>query len=234
MVRRHLRTFLVPALGLALGSGACAGASMPPELDALPGRLNLFISPAGEPFRAEPGAPYPAAVWFAAADTDHDGRLSRAEFLADAERFFHSLDTDNDGEVDGFETAAYERATPELSPLVTPLRAGEGMNPNLGRRGGGRSSVQAGGGPSRRRGGGREGAALYSYLYDPQPVKAADTDFSSRITLAEARAVAERRFALLDTAKAGALTYAALPKTPVQAVAEARARAKGPSRPPPR
>ena len=223
---RH--TVLLIACGAALA--ACAGGrGPPPAFEGGPGGMNLFISPSGQPFRAPPGAPYPSAAWFAGADADHDGRLTLAEFRTDAEAFFHSLDTDHDGVVDGFETQAYEQSMPEMAPRVRALQAGEGMDLTLGRRGGGGGGEFPGGGGGRGgggrgRGGGREGAGLFSYFFDPQPVSAADTDFNSRITLTEARAAADRRFAMLDSAGSGALTLATLPKTPVEVLAEARAK----------
>jgi hypothetical protein len=202
-------------------TGACAaegGAGGPA------GRLNLFVSPSGEPFRGRPGEPYPSAAWFARTDADHDGRLTAAEFRADAEAFFGKLDTNHDRVVDGFETQDYERTMPEMTPQIRPLRAGEGQDPNLGRRGGGRRFDDGGGGGrrGRSRGGGREGVGLFSWFYDPEPVTAADADFNSRITLAEADAVADKRFAQLDAMRLGYLTLASLPKTTVQALAEAR------------
>jgi hypothetical protein len=226
-----LRTAPLPALAFAVLLGACAGGrgGPPPGFEPGPGGLGLFISPAGEPFRAGPEAPYPVSAWFAAADADHDGRLTLAEFKADAVAYFHRLDDDKDGTVDGFEVQAYERSIPEMAPRVRSLRPGEGMNMQLGRGGrGGRldaDDIGGGGRPGRSgRGavGGREGAALYSFFYDPQPVAAADSDFNSRISLAEAQSIAERRFAMLDTARAGYLTLSGLPKTPVQQAAEAR------------
>ena len=59
--------------------------------------VNLFISPMGEPFRAPISQPYPSATWFAGADANHDGVLSREEFRADALRFFKLLDVTKDG-----------------------------------------------------------------------------------------------------------------------------------------
>jgi hypothetical protein len=219
------------ALALAAFLAGCAGGGRgpPPGFEAGPAGMNLFISPSGQPFRAAPGAPYPSAVWFAGADADHDGRLTVQEFRADALAFFNSLDKNHDGVVDGFETQDYERSIPEMAPRVRSLQFGEGMNMNLGRRGGGGGGGgQGGGGGGRRSGrgavGGREGAALFSYFFDPQPVAAADSDFNSRISLTEAQSIADRRFAMLDTAGAGFLTLATLPKTPVQTAAEARAK----------
>lgn len=226
----------LPVLALAAALAACAGQGPPPEFEGAPTArgMTLFISPAGQPFRAGPGEAYPSAAWFAEADKDHDGRLTLAEFRADAEAFFHTLDANKDGVVDGFETAAYETSIPEMAPRVRQLQFGEGMNMNLGKRGGGFEGGGGGGGRRRGGGGGREGAGLFSYFFDPQPVSAADTDFSSRITLAEATALADRRFAQLDTANAGYLVLAALPKTPVQAAAEARAKDRRRNGAPPR
>jgi hypothetical protein len=228
-----LRLLILAALAAA--TAACAGRAPPMAFEGGPTQLGLFISPAGEPFRAAPGEAYPSATWFARADADRDGRLTAAEFRADAIAFFHSLDADRDGVVDGFETAAYERSIPEMAPRVRALQAGEGMDLSLGRggRGGGGFDGGGGGRGRARGGGGREGAALFSYFFDPEPVTAADADFSSRITLAEAQAIADRRFAMLDTSRSGHLTLAALPKTPVQAAAEARANDRRRNRPAP-
>jgi hypothetical protein len=232
------------ALALALGSSlaACAGRPAPPAGFAPREAAGLFISPAGEPFRARPGEPYPSAAWFAAADRDHDGRLSRDEFVADSLAFFHRLDKDGDDRIDGFETQAYEDSIPEMAPRIGGLRPGEGMNPMLGRR----RSEGGGDAPARARrpqpGQVRQGAGLFAFLSDPEPVRAADTDFDSRVSLAEARALAERRFALLDANGDGWFTLAEAPPVPVQQLAESQRRNRrpppvergsGPSGPPP-
>ena len=100
----------------------------------LRGVPNLFISPAGKPYRAAEGQPYPAAQWFATANTAHDGHLTSAEFRADAETFFRELDTDHNGVIDGFEVQNYERnIAPEINPQIEGLRFGEGMDLALGR-----------------------------------------------------------------------------------------------------
>lgn len=218
---------------------ACAADAPPRELErgyGPPGEgpegprggVNLFISPAGEPFRGGATDPYPVAAWFARADKNGDGRLTLEEFQADAEVFFRVLDTDKDGVIDGFEAGDYERKiVPEILPRVVGLRAGEGMDPSLmremeGRRGGGGMGGGGGGG----RGGGRavagdrspQGAAVFGLLSDPQPVAASDSDLSGKITLQEWRAVAARRFELLDTNRQNHLTVMGLPQTPLQAL----------------
>jgi hypothetical protein len=182
---------------------------------------NLFISPAGEPFRAERGQPYAVAVWFAEADTDHDGHLTRAEFRADAARFFKRLDTDHNGEIDGFEVQNYERViAPEINPQLEGLRFGEGMDLSLGRDQGnpdiGRSPSES----RREQAGDRraEGAGVFGLLNEPEPVAATDTSFNGHITLEEFLAAADRRFDVLDKKNLGYLVLDTLPKTPAQVV----------------
>jgi hypothetical protein len=184
----------------------------------------LFISPAGEPFRAEPGAPYPVAAWFAGADADHDGALTRDEFTADSLRFFDRLDGDHNGVIDGFEVSAYEtQVAPEILQGFQsgegPGARGQGGPPGQGghrggKRGGGGGGKHAGASPM---GGMLQGGTPYSLLAEPEPVMASDGDFDRRITRAEASKAAKARFALLDTDGDGKLRLADLPKTPVQA-----------------
>jgi hypothetical protein len=189
------------------------------------GEINLFISPAGQPFRAKSGEPYPVATWFRAADRNGDGRLTADEFRQDAEAFFTVLDTDRDAAIDGFEIADYERkVAPEILPRVAGLRAGEGMDPRIfderGRQRGG--GEEGRGRRERAMAGDRlpQGAGLFSLLPDPQPVAAADNDLSGKITPEEWRAIAARRFTVLDKAGLGYLSLSTLPKTPVQPFAE--------------
>ncbi|KRA57219.1 hypothetical protein ASD89_05840 [Caulobacter sp. Root656] len=189
-------------------------------------RRSLFISPAGEPFRAEPGVPYPVAVWFAGADADHDGALTRDEFVADALRFFDRIDGDHNGVIDGFEVSTYET---QVAPEILQGFQGGGEGPSErgggGPRGEGRG--RRGGGPPRGgsgapRGGGLmggmlQGATPYSLLAEPEPVMASDGDFDRRITRAEATKAAKARFALLDKDGDGKLRLTELPQTPLQA-----------------
>ncbi len=206
---------------------------------------NIFISPAGEPFRAAQGAPYPVAVWFDRADADHDGRLDREEFRHDALSFFNKLDTNHDGVIDGVELGNYEQnIAPEILPHIEGLHAEEGMDTDLtfgdpsntdNRPNGRQSHQRSERAPTVARGIGMQGAELYSVINTPEPVAAADARFDGRITRDEFLAAIDRRFDLLDTKSTGYLTLATLPKTPIQAAIlkrkKARARARHPDPP---
>jgi len=217
----------VGVVGLALLATACAGGPRggpPPgfgddEPDGPPRpRVQLFISPAGQPFRAPPGQPYPVAAWFAAADADHDGRLTRAEFRADADAWFKALDTDGDGLVSMPEVTRWEE---ELVPEIT-------RGPMGGGGGGGRRSALGRNELDSR----REGAAAYSLINEPHPIRGADADFSMTVSRREWTAAADRRFALLDPDGDGAVLATDLRPTPAQA-ALGGPRPTGPRRPPP-
>ena len=163
-----------------------------PPARGMMGGPRLFISPAGEPFRAPPGQPYPVTAWFSGADANHDGALSRDEFLADSLRFFAVVDADRDGVIDGFEVSAYEtRIAPEIIGGAAPsMRRGPmGQGPGGGGGGppGGGMGPGGGGGPSggpRRSMGSnmQPAAARYGLIAAPPPVLGADADFNRRIT----------------------------------------------------
>jgi hypothetical protein len=216
-----VRRLLLATACLSLAHGALAQPAAPPiiemqgrEAPPPPGpRVRLFISPMGEPFRGEDGF----GAWLAAADHDRNGAVSLAEFRADADRFFKLLDADGSGFIDGFETQAYERErVPEIASVSFeeggPGRRGGGL---VGRRGGpprgDQPQADAGGG---FRGAGRSGAARFSLLNIPQPVANCDEDGNGRVTAAEWGHAADRRFAVLDKARSGALTRDALRPPP--------------------
>ena len=194
------------------------------------GGVDLFVSPAGEPFRSGPDGLHGVDRWFEGADADRDGRLSRAEFRADAARYFRALDRNGDGVIDGGEVAAYEHEVlPELLASTGPRGTEAGERPSGGWSGGGRGRGHrhgggAGGGSAPRAA--LEGAALYTLNRQSEPVTSADANFDGKVTLAEFLAAADRHYAELDAAGAGYLTREALPKT----VAEARSQRSRPDR----
>lgn len=167
--------------------------------DPCAARPQLYIAPMGAVFRAPADAAYPSAIWFAAADADHDGRLTLAEFLADAEASFARFDLNHDGEIDPTEMTAYEGDVPEISLY----QRGQRLPAN------GRERKEA------ARYGGALGAGRYAQLNIPQPIASADLDFNRGVSREEWRTVAARRFQLLGPVD-GALTLAALKPTPAQ------------------
>lgn len=195
----------------------------PPEVELIPARpaylpghraANVFISPAGEPFRAPPEEPYPIPAWFNRADADHDGAISRAEFKADSLGFFDRLDTDHNGVIDGFELGDYERkVAPEIQPNLgaftedetPPTRISE-ITPHVKPTSHKKKTLTV------------KGAAVFGMLLDPEPVASADTDLDGKVTRKEAEAAAERRFNRLDLNHDGRLTMDELPQTPAQAL----------------
>ena len=216
---------------LALGAAACATDTgdqprRDPHKDA-----SLFLSPAGKPFHADPGAPYPVRAWFAEADRDHDGKITRAEFRADFEAFFNQLDTNHDGVIDGIETAAYEETVaPEILPRLAQGQAtgdarGADESGQPGQPGGRRRSReprQLAAAPERRGQVAIDGAPAFSLMNVSEPVISADANFDGKVSLQEFLAAADRRFDALDTDKLGYLTLDGLPRTPEQIVLEGK------------
>lgn len=233
MIRPLLR--LTALAAVLVWSGAAIAQDRPagppgggsPEQGMRGGRL--YISPAGEPLRGPEGL----KRWFDAADADHDSVVALGEFRADFMRYFVVLDANHDGAIDGTENGLYEtQIAPEITnlgpaePSGGPSAAGRGGRPGGGGRGGG-----PGGGMSRGGGGGdgegftqrprggvgmarREGAARFSLLNIPQPIRGADANLDWKVTAEEWAKAAGQRFALLDTDGDGKLTLDTLPPLP--------------------
>jgi hypothetical protein len=204
--------FAVVAALTCTGLPAGGSAAATPEA-----RPTLFLSPAGEPFHADAGKPYPVSVWFAQADTNHDGKLTRDEFRADFARFFSVLDQNHDGVIDGLELQRYEQqVAPEVLPRLAQVQGGR-----PGERGdaGERKLAEP---PPRRGGPDYDGAPAYSLLVVSEPVAGADADFDGRITLEEFQRTADRRFDALDKDRKGYLTLDTLPQTPEQIAVEGK------------
>ena len=235
-------------VGLMALSFSAAAAAQPPAGGPARGgegfrggpRGSVFLSPMGEPFRNEDLAHDNVGDWFAAADTNHDGWLSVAEFQADAARFFATLDSNRDGEIDPDELTRYETELAQEVQVGRQMgvgmggfrRGGEGGGRGGGRGGwGGRSREPrtqegrnsripegaGGGGPRIGNGGfdpGLEGAGRYSFLNIPEPVISADTNLNRGVSLQEFTAAAGQRFVMLDSNHDGRLTRDELPPLP--------------------
>jgi hypothetical protein len=216
---RPSRLALAFALAVTAGAFALAQAPRAPQ---------LFISPAGQPFRAPAGTAYPVAQWFAQADKRGDGKVDRAEFRADAEAFFHVLDKNNDGVIDPFELQAYEQdVAPEIlgayripAGHVSGFPRGAGARPRGGFFGLGQRAPAGDPGEASV----LDGAAPYALIPDPEPVASSDFAGDGRITLAEFLRAADARFDRLDAKHRGFLMLADLPKTVAQRDAEQAAK----------
>lgn len=164
------------------------------------GNRRTFISPMGQPFHGNEAAPDPERAWFDAADADHDGTVSRAEFQADATRFFATLDRKHDGEIDPDDIDYYE------SSVAPEVRSGNG-GPAIIASG----SDSEGGSRAPAYDAGKLGAARFSYFQFPEPVTAADRNFNRGVDAREFADAATKRFASLDTNHDGKLSWDELP-----------------------
>lgn len=159
----------------------------------------VFLSPMGEPFRSEDklsGAEH----WFVQGDIDHDRRLTRAEFQADAARFFARVDTDHDGVIGPDELLHYET---EMAPEVMVTSTYGDVS---------KMKVDSDGKVTDPPYPTRLGAGRYSWIVTPEPVIAADANMDRGVTKLEFEVAANARLKILDRNGDGALVRAELPK----------------------
>lgn len=184
-------------LALILLAWAAQAPALPPAAAPTIGRrwTRTFISPMGEPFRPAARGDDMLAAWFQQADVNRDGRLTLAEVQKDAERFFATLDTNHDGEIDPDEIGHYESA---IAPEVT---SGSSFGIDTGSKGRFRFS----GADDRHQGAGR-----FGLLDLPEPVVSADSNFNRGVSVAEFKQAARQRFLALDLDHRGYLTLPAL------------------------
>lgn len=206
------------ALAMAGWTAAAAAQGAPPPGARPAGRgvvrNGTFISPMGEPFRAGSGGAAPDLAWFAGADRDHDGRLTLTETRLDAQRFFRTLDTNRDGEIDPDEITRYEtEVAPEasVSDFFGGAFVGGGAMPDDGGPlGGATDEINPNQVHKPRPSTARRGAGRYGYLDIPEPVIAADRDFNRGVSAREFDEAAQQRFHLLDIDNKGYLTAESL------------------------
>jgi Ca2+-binding EF-hand superfamily protein len=155
----------------------------------------------GEPFRSHSATDDTLGDWFRQADRNHDGVLTVDEMEADADRFFRTLDTDHNGEIDPDELVHYEwQVAPEIQVNTKRRRARGEQASSLDEE-----NKKASRAARQRADNGPQGAARYTLLNLPEPVAAADADLNRGISREEFRQAAIERFNLLDKAHAGRL-----------------------------
>jgi hypothetical protein len=173
----------------------------------------VYISPMGEPYRSD-GTTDPEVAWFARADADHDGRLTLAEFTADAARFFATLDTNHDGEIDPQEMIVYER---DVAPEIRLFQLDKELDREEHRpRTGAERKAAKKAARDRYDYVAAYGAGRFASLNIPEPVVSADLDINRGVSRAEFATVAAQRFQTLDSASQTYLTTAGLPRSPAQ------------------
>lgn len=175
----RLMAMALAGVTLMLLVSACAG-NLPLRP---PTPYVVRFSPNGEPMtggpRGYPPCEQAQARWFAEADRDRTGVMTRDEFLADARRQFKVMDLDGNGDITPAELAEYR------APFATPPKGAPSLLP---------ADAPAGAIPRR---------PLAGPISDtmPDPVMIADTELRFRVSLPAFLASADRQFLKLGGAQ---------------------------------
>ena len=222
-------SYRIGLLHLLLALPVVAGAAPPSDGGSAKPWTQLFVAPSGEPFRAGPGEPYPVATWFAAADTNRDGKLTESEFMTDVMRFYDSLDGNHDQQLSAVEIQHYETdIVPEARTgtfgeidwnVGQGAKANRAGKPALGLMQIETDDLQAHVPELWRRhddGYAGSGASKYGIIAIPEPIMGMDTDLNGIVNRREMLAAAQRRFRILDTDEKNFLVLRELPETYAQ------------------
>jgi len=195
------------ALALVLALAACNG-------DEAHKPFTIAVTtPNGEPLPTpplqgfdSPGCPAILATWFDRIDTNHDGVVDRAEFMADAEDQFARMDLNHDGIITPGTLAEYRagfeghQALKPLSNRIggsdegTPVQVAQSLSYGKAKAPRSLTDLQQGGGDDPR--------------VEPDPVMSADTSLRFQVTKKDFMDQAVRRFARLDMDHSGRITKA--------------------------
>ncbi|MDB5364166.1 MAG: hypothetical protein JWM77_93 [Rhodospirillales bacterium] len=223
MTRRSFSLVLLATLA------ACSGNTHDPYR-----RPQIVISPNAEPLALgdDKSCKVEMVGWFARVDTNHDGAIDKAEFMADARRWFAEMDQDKSGSVTAGELAnVRERKVPLPPPPPRRpdsdssstsssssdgrmrQRFGDRLNAGEGQMGGGQmGGGQMGSGSARRD---RPPSDLpdrpksglrNGVAGEPDPVMAADTNLDFKVTKLEWETYVESNFDELDRNHDGRLS----------------------------
>ena len=188
------RCFTIAAAAASILATGAVAQTPPPA--APTGKTRAFLDPLGKLWEV-PGQDGLRA-WFAAVDTNGDGKIDRAEITASAKSWFAALDLNHDGVIDPDEETAYESDRSGNHGEHAFARTGFGSSdpaPRPEAERGGRHGRHRGGGG----GGGYDGGDRTGALMDvANPVISADRNMDRGVSEAEAVTAATRRLALLD------------------------------------
>lgn len=192
---------------IVIASAACLAAQ------PASARSSVYVSLMGEPFRTNDAGEDPFDQWFALADEDGNGAVSRLEFRSDAEAFFARLDTNEDKVIDADEMREYEHLAPGRTRAAAGGAQARGAASDrikgpgeLEREKGHVPVVADGTAPSISRvpKGGNGSSTIAANT--PQPVAMADLNIDRRVTLDEFIRTASNRFTRYDQDQDGRLT----------------------------
>lgn len=211
----RLKSTICGFAALALGATVALAQPSPAPTGETQRQTSLFISPMGEPFRANASGARGVDLWFAALDANYDTRISHDEFIANANAFFARVDANQDGALTSVEDIAYWRVNaPEVvngrptgEPIGNTIEPPRQREQERGLFEVRRDSNISVSGPSRGLPPERQtGAQPYGLLGDAEPILSCDSNFDRRVTLTEFDTCAERRFAQLDANHDGFIT----------------------------
>lgn len=169
-----------------------------------PKSARLFYSPNGEPLNGgplgQPTCPQAMASWFDRVNVHHDGKLTREEFLADAQAQYQRMDIDHNGYLVSEELERFRKPYRADMPIDAEKQAKDS------------SDRSPRGERAERKGGGRFGPDTDPRDHGgtptamPDPVLSADTNNDFKVTLEEFMAQAQSTFNDLDADRDGVLS----------------------------